>query len=64
MPVVPGLLVPVVGVASDLLVALVSGWRPAGVARLMIAVMALAMSAAVPGRTGAVTARAAVVVAL
>ncbi len=64
VPVVPGLLVPAVALVSEVLVALVPGWRPAGVALPMIAVMALAGSASMRGRSGAVTRGAAVVVAV
>jgi hypothetical protein len=64
MPVVPGLPVGVLALVAEVLMALVPGWRPAAVALRVIAVMALAVSAAMLGRIGAVTRSAAVVVAV
>jgi hypothetical protein len=72
MAVVPGLPVGVLArvaevlmaVVPEVLMALVPGWRPPGVALRVIAVMPLAMAAAMPGRIGAVTRRAAVAVAV
>jgi hypothetical protein len=54
----------IVALVAEVLVALVPGWRPAALALHLIAGMALAMSAAMPGRIGAVTRSAAVVVAV
>ena len=62
--VVPGLPVGVVALVADVLVVLVPGWRAAAVALHVIAVMALAMSAAMAGWIGAVTRSATVVVAV
>ena len=60
----PGLRVGVLALVAEVPMALVPGWRAAAVALRLIAVMALAMSAAMPGRIGAVTRSAAVVVAV
>ena len=68
VPVVPGLVVAVVALVCEVLVARAPGWRPAGMALPMVGAMALAVPAAMPvampGRFGAVTGSAAVVMAL